>query len=423
MKTFRLTTAMLVLMVLGLHTAMAQQLQERGGVYETTLTNTFDVDAGDGLEMDRITGAVHIETWSRSEVEIVEELRLDLDRDEAEEVVALSEDSYSQERGLVIVRPRRSSWDRNSWGRNGRRYIQREYTIKVPESFDVNVETSGGAISVTGLNGDIDVSTSGGSITATDIVGEIDASTSGGSLEFVNIDGDIDASTSGGSVELESINGEIDVSTSGGNIRVRDVDDSVDVSTSGGNIEAENIRSDFNASTSGGNIELEDIFGEADVTTSGGKIRLRNIKSGIQAQTSGGDIIGQGLEGPVEVSTSAGDIDLREVFASVRATTSVGDIDIDLQTPGSDIDMDIRLQTNHGDISISIPENMPASIEAEVDLQGRYDRNDIHSDFPLTRRGNRRDERRIRTYGEINGGGHTIDLSVSSGSIYIRSSN
>lgn len=421
MKNQHLVATLLLLLVLGVNSAIAQQLEERGGVYVTTLTNTFDVSSGDLLEMDRITGAVHIETWSRNQVEIVEELRLDVDRDEAEEIVALSEESYMQERGRVIVRPGRSSWNRGSWGRQGR-YIQRKYLIKVPATFDVSVETSGGAISVTGLNGEMDVSTSGGSIAAIDIVGEIDASTSGGSLEFVNIDGDIDASTSGGSVELERISGRVDVSTSGGSIRVRDVDERVDVSTSGGSIKAENVRSDFYASTSGGNIELENVFGEADVTTSGGRIRLRNIKNRVQAQTSGGDIIGQGLEGPVEVSTSAGDIDLRDVFASVRAVTSVGDIDLELQMPAQDVEMDVRLQTNHGDISISIPETMPASIEAEVDLQGRYDRSDIHSDFPLTRRGDRRDERRIRTYGEINGGGHVIDLSVSSGSIYIRSS-
>ena len=119
--------------------------------------------------------------------------------------------------------------------------------------------------------------------------------------------------------------------------------------------------------------------------------------------------------------TAAGDIELDGVQGGVEAQTSVGDIEVQITLQDFSGDYATRLTTSHGDIEITLPANIPASIDAAVHAMGPgWDRDDIYSDFALSRE-SPREERSgtLRSYGDINGGGPSIELRTSGGSIRI----
>ncbi len=78
------------------------------------------------------------------------------------------------------------------------------YTIKVPRTLAVIVESSNGEITVTGLSGALTASASNGRITGTDLRGSARATTTNGvvTLTMAAVTGDITAETTNGQVTL-----------------------------------------------------------------------------------------------------------------------------------------------------------------------------------------------------------------------------
>ncbi|MGA2880712.1 MAG: DUF4097 family beta strand repeat-containing protein [Bryobacteraceae bacterium] len=135
-----------------------------------------------------------------------------------------------------------------------------EYRVTVPEKFNADVETSGGPIFVSRLNG------------------EVNARTSGGSLDFDGIDGAVNARTSGGSITLTGGKGRAIVHTSGGGIQIRDAVGPIDASTSGGGVRVSLLgqpKEECRLYTSGGSIDVrldKDAHVDLDASASGGGV-------------------------------------------------------------------------------------------------------------------------------------------------------
>ena len=426
MKASNTLSVCAIILLLLPHFACTQSFRRDGEYYTTTIEKTFDVQPDGRLDMDRISGSIEVNTWSRNRVEIIQEIRAEVSSESAfEDLVEREERMYHQSGNTVEVegvsQDQDSLWDR-LLDRDENFDIQRKFVIRVPEHFNIDLNTSGGEITVTSLTGDVDLFTSGGRILLEAIEGSVDASTSGGNLIFSEIGGSVEASTSGGNVKIQHVVGEVDISTSGGNVEIVDVTDDVDAATSGGNMELENIGGDVDAATSGGNIRAIEILGDVVVATSGGNVTLRSIRGSVQATTSGGRIVGEDLESELELNTSAGDIAIQNARGPVVAHTSVGDIEVELTLTDFQKPHNMHLVTSNGDITVRLPADLPAQIEAEIQLRGRFDRNDIHSDFPLVRDTSDEGET-IKAKGMINGGGSLIRLEVNGGSIFIEKTN
>lgn len=409
-----------VMWALGPQPSPAQQLESIGDGFRATITQTFSVGPGGSLRIDEVTGGITVTAWDRNQVEVREIVRLeDYSRSEAESYLKEHASSFGKSGNTVTVR---GPHERN-WGWRSNR-VQRNYEARVPREFSVDARTAGGGIHVSGVTGAVDVRTSGGGINIDDITGNLTARTSGGGLNLTNIDGAVDAQTSGGGINVERVTGQLDVRTSGGGIDIQNVGRDVEARTSGGGVSIEQVGGSVRARTAGGDMEMRNIDQTVDVETSGGDIDLIEIGGRISARTSGGDIEGRALGGRVEAETSAGDIELDDVRGGVQARTSVGDIEIGLTVQDFDTDYATGLRTSHGDISLTLPPDLPASIDAEVHVRGGWDRNDIYSDFALSRE-TPGDDRSgtLRSYGDINGGGPAIELRTSGGSIRIKKSN
>ena len=157
------------------------------------------------------------------------------------------------------------------------------------------------------------------------------------------------------------------------------------------------------------------VTGAVRAETSGGDIELTDLGGTISAETSGGDIEGENLRGAVTARTSAGDVQLRGVAAPVTAETSVGDVSVEVVGTERSADPLLRLTTSHGDIELTLPSSLRASIRAEVEGSGG---DEIRSDVPLTREGG--DGAPLRATGPMNGGGPAIELETRGGSIRLR---
>ena len=184
-------------------------------------------------------------------------------------------------------------------------------------------------------------------------------------------------------------NFNLDLKTSGGGIAVDDLAGDVKSDTSGGGLKFIGVHGPIQGHTSGGGIQLKDCEGRSAIETSGGSIHITNHKGDVTARTSGGGIKIDQVEGDLDAETSGGSIS-----AVLQAQ----------------ITRDCRLSTPGGGITVRLPENSKLDIDAETSG------GNVHTDLPVTVTGK---QQRSRLRGRLNGGGNSLFLRTSAGSIYL----
>jgi DUF4097 and DUF4098 domain-containing protein YvlB len=285
-----------------------------------------------------------------------------------------------------------------SWGSSAR------FDISVPSQFNVDLQTSGGDIDISGA-----------------ISGKVTGSTSGGDIRLGNVVGAADMNTSGGDIFTGNVQGDLLLNTSGGDIRIGWVSGKAEVSTSGGDITVDNVGKTLRAKTSGGNVSVGDVSGEATLSTAGGDIIVGRVSNGVSLSTAGGNIFLRSGIGRVTAKTAGGDIQLDSVAGSVDAKTSAGNIVVELIPGGGGKS---RLSSTAGDVRLYVPENAKATINARVRIHGWWkdqsEESNIHSDFKADTFEKDDREREVRATYILNGGGEPISLDVSLGNIEIR---
>ncbi|UTW44647.1 DUF4097 family beta strand repeat protein [bacterium SCSIO 12696] len=203
----------------------------------------FTVNPGEQLVVDSERGAINVESHSKDTVIIRVEIE-GLDDDEFQV-------SMDYRNGVVEVvgemEKKLLNW---SWGNRRVRYH-----LVVPEQFDVDLKTRGGAIDVRDLEGDIEAKTAGGSLGFDGITGNINGKTSGGSIQIADVSGDVTVKTSGGAISAKRIEGDLEARTAGGSIQLAGISGFAEVATSGGGINATGVHAGLNAKTAGGSIK------------------------------------------------------------------------------------------------------------------------------------------------------------------------
>lgn len=385
-----------------------------------TLTYTFDLNPEGSLELDSRGGDIRILANEDDGVRVEEIVYTDdLSEDDARQFALENQSSYKL-RGnrLSIEGPRGSGREFGGWPSRGDR--QRDYTVYVPTPFDVDVKTTGGTIDFEGLRGTLRARTMGGEVAARDVGGDVRLSSMGGAMRAEDVDGNLEVQTYGGEIKAERVTGRMTLKTAGGSVRVREAERDVRIQTAGGNILAETIGGGVQAQTAGGSIRLTDIRADAEAQTAGGDVIVASVGGSLNASTAGGDIEGQTINGPVTAETMAGDIELDDVRGGVEAHTTIGDIEIEM-TRNGEVSYETDLSTSHGDIRIALPPDLSMTIDAVVESAfGGIDRDDIYSAFPVTREGGETGP--LRVSGDVNGGGTTIRLRTTGGSIRIEKS-
>ena len=235
------------------------------GLQAKTYNEELNVAAGGTLKLETDVGAIDIDTHTKDTVLIEVDIS-GSDEDKMRVDIKKSGDDVKINGEL----------NRSGFG-FGSTSIRVTYKITLPESYNLDVDTSGGAIEIE------------------DVKGKVNAHTSGGSISVEDVEGDVNIKTSGGSLELENIIGEINAKTSGGSIKLTLPNDSIQdtkVKTSGGSITAylaKGIAVDLSAKTSGGRVSSEfAVKGDIDKRSINGTINGGGAK--LQLKTSGGSV-------------------------------------------------------------------------------------------------------------------------------------
>jgi len=347
--------------------------------------NTVQVAKGGTLEVKLDGGDIHVSTGDKNQVTV-----------RGDEGGAEGANSFSVSQSGTTVRVTRRD--------DSEHYSDASVRITIPAQFNVQLVTSYGEVTVDGkLTGRAEATTGGGDIAFDDVEGAVDLTTSGGDLKTGNVSGDGTLRTSGGNIEVKSATGELDVKTSGGDISIG------------------NVGKTLRASTSGGDVTIGDVGGEAKVATSGGNIRTGKANGKVSLSTSGGDIELNGGTGTINAATSGGNVSIRNVSGSVMASSSGGDLYAELKPSGNGRS---KLVTAAGNITLLLPENAKASIDARIRVQGfwRSQKQDytIQSDFPADKSPQENDNHEISAHYTLNGGGEQITLETVNSDIQIR---
>ncbi|OLE53643.1 MAG: hypothetical protein AUG51_12335 [Acidobacteria bacterium 13_1_20CM_3_53_8] len=231
-----------------------------------------------------------------------------------------------------------------------------KFTVKVPRKTDIEIDSMGGAVKITGIEGNIEGKTMGGDLNFSNLRGELHFTTMGGSVNVRDSEVNGKVSTMGGPVLIQNVTGSLKGSTMGGGVTYQNVNNSAGTSS------ADELR----INSMGGDINVGEAPGGADVTTMGGNIFIRSAAKFVKAKTMGGNIQIDSLDGGVKATTMGGNVQI----------TMVGD-------PNGG-DRDVYITSLGGDITLTVPAGLSMEVGVELAYTQKR-RRDYHitSDFPL----------------------------------------
>jgi len=294
-----------------------------------------------------------------------------------------------------------TAWIVGDWqGGRQPRHCSSEFSVMVPREMAlVKLETEGGNVEATGVEGKVEAESAGGSMHLDDIGGAY-AETGGGSIEVGTVHGDLGLHTGGGSIEVHHADGKITAETGGGSVEIHSGSQGAVIETGGGSIELRQCNGKAKVSTGGGSVELSDIAGPADIETGGGSIHLTSAKGHVVAETGGGGIELYGVP-------------------SARAETGAGGVVVKLVNTGGER-RDSDLETGAGDIMVYIASDVAVNVRASVDMANGHH---ITSDFPdihISSEGGPWGPKTYTAEGKLNGGGPMLKVHTSTGDIVFK---
>jgi DUF4097 and DUF4098 domain-containing protein YvlB len=297
------------------------------------------------------------------------------------------------------------AWIEGNWQGGHHHLCSGEFVINVPRDLGLaKVETSGGGVAVTGINGRVEAESGGGKIHLDDIGGPVTAQTGGDTIEIGTVNGDARLETGGGKISIANAKGRVEASTGGGNIVLLSAAQDATLEAGGGNIEVKHCGGRLRVSTGGGNIELGDVSGPVEIETGGGSIRLGWAKGIVHAQTGAGRIELNGVSA-ARAETGAGGILAKFVASSGERSDSV-------------------LETSAGDIVVYIAPDVAITVRASIDLANGHKISSDFSDIRVSSEGGDwPGPKSFSAEGKLNGGGPTLKVRTTTGDIkFLRAS-
>jgi beta-lactamase regulating signal transducer with metallopeptidase domain len=321
-------------------------------------------------------------------------------------------------------------------GRSNSQSFSHNFDIHVPRSFNVRISSSGGGVTING------------------------------------VDGYFTGHTGGGEIEIRKSNGKAEIRTGGGDIRVSDSRLTGSVTTGGGKIMIERVAGNFAGYSGSGPVTyissdggitgkneairigigsgrslsvskgtttttyVDDGVGQGGgfgasgirMSSAGGDISLPEAPDGARVTTGGGAVRIGPSAGEVYASTGGGLIDIGPASGSVEAHTGAGNVTITLTGSGSH---SVDVTSGKGEVVLVVPRDLSATLE----LESAYTNNlghetRIESDWPLTvtstkdwdsSEGTPRKYVRVRQ--TIGGGGGVIRVRTVNGNVILRRGN
>jgi DUF4097 and DUF4098 domain-containing protein YvlB len=144
---------------------------------------------------------------------------------------------------------------------------------------------------------------------------------------------------------------------------------------------------------------------EAD--TVNGNVRLAGTRGTGRIDTTNGRIEVEGTAGALVLESTNGSINVARAEGAIKASTTNGSIQAELTRVAAD--RDLGFSSTNGSVTVELPRDVRLSVDAATSNGG------IRSDFELT--GGEASRRHLT--GDINGGGGTLRIRTTNGSVHI----
>jgi len=334
------------------------------------------------------------------------------------------------------------------WDENRIRIVWSD-RVNEPEDWDVEFETDGDELRMVTELANRDIHTS--SLQAEIWVPgryDIEFESVGGSLHVTGVEGRFSGRTAGGSLELHDVHADVDLRTGGGRIEVTDSRVDGRMKTGGGAVLVKNVIGDLRATSGGGNVQYINVRNTDDeilmpsgltgdglgektvmISTAGGRISVKEAPEGAVVSTGGGNVRVRGADRFADANTGGGDIEIELESGWVSASTGAGDIEVTIDRDDAG-DVGYELSSGYGDITLVLPGDF--GMDLDVDL--RYTRGSsrnfgVESDFDVEiehsgewerRRGSDNWIKHVYGKGEVNGGGRKVRIVTTNGNVYVR---
>lgn len=283
---------------------------------ERLVEKTFQTQPGRLLKIDTFSGSIVVKNSKESVVKVSLTEKIDASDDaEANEILSKMEFTFAEDADGVRIVAKNDKKKHTGLFGGWKNPVKLSWVLTVPDTYNVDLDTAGGSITVGNLKGTVKADTSGGSIDIGEIEGSVRADTSGGGIKLKSSTGSARLDTSGGSIHVGTVKGALHADTSGGSITVAQAENSVHADTSGGSIEVAfkgQIKGDCSLDTSGGSITVrvdpEAAF-RVDADTSAGGVKCEipiTVRGKIERDHLEGDVNGGGHT--LKLDTSAGGI-------------------------------------------------------------------------------------------------------------------
>jgi len=327
-------------------------------------------------------------------------------------------------------------------GRSNIQSSSSHFDIHVPRSFNVQISSAGGGVTINGVDGVFTGHTGGGEIEIRKSNGKAEIRTGGGDIRVSDSRLTGSVSTGGGKIMIERVAGNFAGYSGSGPVTYINSDGGIK-----GKNEAKGIGSPIvsirvpptvsatnepiyvvDGVAIGSGVGKGGGFGAAGIrmSSNGGDISLPEAPDGARVTTGGGAIRIGPSAGEVYASTGGGLIDIGPASGSVEAHTGAGNVTITLTGAGSHF---VDVTSGKGEVVLVVPRDLSATLE----LESAYTNNlghetRIESDWPLTvtstkdwdsSEGTPRKYVRVRqTIG--GGGGGVIQVRTVNGNVVLR---
>jgi DUF4097 and DUF4098 domain-containing protein YvlB len=182
-----------------------------------------------------------------------------------------------------------------------------------------------------------------------------------------------------------------EIRSTNGSIRISETEGPANLRTTNGSVHASKTRGKLGIDTSNGSVQIEENEGETDVRTSNGSVRASRIIGPLTAISSNGGMhvdMEESRGGPISLTTSNGGVDLKLGSATQSA---------------------VKAATSNGSITLRMPSSAGAHVKAVTSSRDK-----VVSDFDVRREGENSES---HLEGVVGGGGPTVELETSQGSI------
>jgi hypothetical protein len=168
------------------------------------------------------------------------------------------------------------------------------------------------------------------------------------------------------------------------------------------------------ARTGDGSINADELSGTVGLSSGDGSIRARRIEGSLRARTGDGSISVTDAAGRVEADSGDGSVELTGRFDAVEVRTGDGSVRLEA-LDGSTLKTDWNVNTGDGSITLRLPANLDADLDAHTGDGGVHaDGVPVQAERDNDNRGNRDSLR-----AQLGKGGRTLRLRSGDGSINI----